>query len=154
MAQRLDVQYIQYYTDGNAARKAEIIEPFKTLRLPKLKKKKVKVLRIDPVAVLGIAMSMVMLVLLTVGAVQLSVARQEAAAMESYVHQLQQENERLQTEFHEKLDLEDVRRTADALGLVPVEQVKHIALQVPETEDIETPNGWERLFTFLTGLFA
>lgn len=154
MTQRLDVRYIHYHTDGNAARKAEFVQPFQTLRLPKLKKKKVTVLRIDPIALLGIAVSIVMLVLLVVGAVELISARQEAAVMENYVRQLEEQNESLQIQFHEKLDLEDVRRTADALGLVPVEQVEHIALRMPEIEESGTENGWERLFTFLTGLFA
>ena len=153
MAQRLDVQYIQYYTEGNAARKvAPEVQPFKTLRLPKLRKKKVTVLRIDPIAVLGIVVSALMLVLLAVGVVKFAGASREAAALQSYVRELEAENARLEEDFHKALDLEDVLRTADALGLVPVEQVEHITLELPRENAPVTP--WERLFTFLTGLFA
>ena len=156
MAQQPEIQYIRYYADGSAARKAEFVAPFKTLRLPKLKKKRnqVTVHYIDPVAVLGILISAMMLVLLFVGFVQLTAANREAKQLEQYVHTLEQQNARLQAEFDQALKLEDVQRTADALGLVPVEQVTHITMKLPVCEEPETPDAWERFVTFLTALFA
>ena len=109
---------------------------------------------IDPVAILGILVSVMMLALLVVGLVQLTTANQEAKQLEQYVHTLEQQNARLQGDFDQALKLEDVQRTADALGLVPVEQVTHITMQVPVTEDSEAPDAWDRFVTFLTALFA
>ena len=156
MAQQPQIQYVRYYADGSAARKAEVVAPFKTLRLPKLKKKRsqVTVYYIDPVAILGILVSVMMLALLVVGLVQLTTANQEAKQLEQYVHTLEQQNARLQGDFDQALKLEDVQRTADALGLVPMEQVTHITMQVPVTEDSEAPDAWDRFVTFLTALFA
>ncbi len=155
MAQHTEIQYVRYYVDGTAARKAEAVVPFKTLRLPKLKKKKnqVTVYYIDPVAVLGILVSVVMLMLLVIGAVQLASAHQQAQQLEKYVHALEQENARLQGDFDTALKIEDVQETADALGLVPIEQVTHITMQLPQGEP-EAPDAWDRFLTFLTALFA
>ena len=156
MVQQPEIQYIRYFADGSAARKAEVVAPFKPLHLPKVKKKRnhVTMYYIDPVAVLGIIVSVMMLVLLVVGVAQLVTANKEAAQLQQYVHSLEQQNAHLQGEFDMALKMEDVQRTADALGLVPVEQVTHITMKVPVYEEAETPDTWERIVTFLTALFA
>ena len=147
MAQHPDVQYIRYYTDGSAAKKVAPIVPLHTIRLPKIKKIKKLVLRIDPVAICGIVMAAVMLILMTVGAVQLHSARQELETMSTYV-------ETLQTTLSEGYNIAEIERTALALGLVPREQVKHVQVELPAVETEEEPNSWEQFYTFLAGLFA
>ena len=154
MAQHPDIQYIRFYTDGSAAKKVAPIAPLQTIRLPKLKIHKKIVLHIDPVAICGIIMAAVMLVLMTVGALQLQSTRKELETMSSYVDVLQQENETLQTTLSGGYNIAEIERTALALGLVPKEQVKHVAIQVPAMEQEQAPNSWEQFYTFLTGLFA
>ena len=99
-------------------------------------------------------MAAVMLVLMTVGALQLQSTRKELETMSSYVDVLQQENETLQTTLSGGYNIAEIERTALALGLVPKEQVKHVAIQVPAMEQEQAPNSWEQFYTFLTGLFA
>ena len=111
-------------------------------------------LRIDPLAIAGILMAVVMSVLMVVGMVKLETASQELQTMESYVQTLSQENVQLQQTFREGYDLEEVKTTALALGLVPKDQVQHITLRVPPEQVVEEPTSWERFCTFLTGLFA
>ena len=153
MARHPDVQYIRYYTDGSAAKQVAPVAPLHTIRLPKIKLPRKMVLRIDPVAICGIVMAAIMLVLMTVGAVQLLSAHKELETMSSYVQTLQQENASLQTTLSDGYNIEEIERTALALGLVPREQVKHITIEVP-AEEAEQPNSWEQFYTFLTGLFA
>ena len=154
MPQRVDVRYVQFYTNGSAARKVTPVVPLDTVKLPKVKKQKRIVIHIDPVAVLGIAVAAVMLVLMAVGMVQLKNAQQELNTMTSYVNTLTQENVSLNAAYSEGYDLEKVKTTALALGMVPVDQVRHITVQMPVAETEETPGAWERFCTFLTGLFA
>ncbi len=156
MAQRVDVRYIQFYTGGSAAQKVAPQVPLETIKLPKVKKQRQKrlVIHIDPVAVLGIGVAAVMLVLMVVGMVQLRSARQELRTMNAYVNTLTQENVSLNTAYTEGYDLESVKTTALALGLVPVDQVQHVTVRLPEVQTQETPGAWERFCTFLTGLFA
>ena len=154
MARQPDVQYIRFYTDGNAARKIAPAAPMKTIRLPKVNIKKKVTLYVDPIAVAGIFMAIVMLVLMTVGVVQLSNARKELHTMTAYVDTLQQEQDSLMDTYSQGYDLESVEKTALALGLVPKDTVKHVQIRVPQEQIAEAPGPWESFYIFLTGLFA
>ena len=154
MAQRLDVQYVQFYTDGSAARKVAPLAPLKTMKLPQLKKTKRIVLHIDPVAIAGICMAVFMIVLMVVGAVQLTQQRRQLSEMTLYVENLQTENQILEDRFEQKCDLEQIENTARALGLVPKEEVRHVTISAPDMIEQDAPNSWERFYIFLTGLFA
>ena len=155
MAQRTDIQYIRFYTEGSTARKIAPVDLRKTIRLPKIQKKyKRHTLYIDPVAIAGIAMAVVMMVLMLVGVTQLVNTRQQLQTMASYVDTLQQENASLQATYESGYDLEAVEQTALALGLVPKEQVRHVTIRVPSEEVTVQPSPWEQFYTFLTGLFA
>ena len=154
MARHPEVQYIQFYTDGSAARKVATAVPIKTMKLPQVKKLRKITLRIDPVAIAGIAMAAVMLVLMAVGIAQLSSTRAQLQTMTAYVDTLEQENTSLKAEFSQGYDLEAVERTALALGFVPKEKVEHISIRVPDMQAEVQPGPWERFYTFLTGLFA
>ena len=154
MARKTDIQYVRFYTDGSAARKIAPVAPLKTMKLPKIKRKKRTTLHIDPLAFAGIMMAAVMLVLMAVGIHQLRTARGELQTMDTYVQTLTEENQHLQQTFHEGYNLEQIEKTALALGLVPKEQVTHITIQVPKEPAVEEPSAWEQVYAFLTGLFA
>ena len=154
MAQQPDIQYIRYYTDGSAARKVAPLAPLKTLKLPKIRLKKRITLHVDPLAIAGILMAVVMMVLMAVGVANLNTASQQLQTMESYVQTLTEENVQLNNAFHEGYDLEEIRTTALALGMVPKDQVQHVTIRIPAEIVEEKPSSWERFYTFLTGLFA
>ena len=155
MARHPEIQYVRFYTDGSSARKPAPVAAFTTIKLPKIKKHKKITLRIDPIALAGIVMAAVMLVLMAVGVAQLSSTRTQLQTMSAYVDTLQDENTSLKNQFAQNCDLEEVQRTALALGLVPMDQVRHVSIRVPDIPQQETGSGtWERFYTFLTGLFA
>ena len=154
MAQRLDVQYIRLYTDGSAARKVAPVVPLKTMKLPPVKKMKRIVLRIDPVAMAATIMAAIMLVLMVTGVAQLKQEQQQLQQMTSYVEDLRVENALLQNRFESGYDVEEIQRTALALGLVPAEQVRCVTIQAPPAEAEDAPGSWEQFYIFLAGLFA
>ena len=158
MTRRPDVQYIRFYTDGSAAKKAApafSVQP-STVKLPKVKKQKCRRIYIDPVATLGIMTAICMMVLMIVGIFQFAAVRQQTKVMEQYVVQLSDENVSLNQEYVSGYDLEEVKETALALGLVPMESVERITIAVPaEVQQPEqTATLWEYIGTFLTRLFA
>ena len=125
------------------------------MRLPRVKaQKKPTVLRIDPLALTAIVMVVVMAVLMLVGVKELETAQQERIAMQAYVEKLESENETLRNDFEKECDLEELERTALALGMVPADQVPHISVRVPQQTAEEQPGTWERITMFLAGLFA
>ena len=155
MARYPEIQYIRFQTDGNAARKVEVAAPIKTLRLPRAKAQlKPKVLRIDPLALTAILMVIVMASLMFVGVAQLNAAQQQTIAMQTHVKALESKNETLRSNFEKDCDLDEIERTAMALGMVPAEQVTHISVRVPQQTIPQQPGAWERITMFLTGLFA
>lgn len=154
MARHPSVEYVRFRTDGNAARKVEVAEPLKTIRLPRAKKQKRPLHRIDLLSLTAIALTIVMTVCMLVGLQQLDAAQQETAAMQQKVQALQVENDALWTYYEENLDMDQIERTAMALGMIPKDQATCITVQVPQEVVEEQPNVWERVTLFLTGLFA
>ena len=128
MAPQSQVQYIRYYTAGSAARKLapEIQQHPKAA--PRPKKAKRVVLYIDPVAILGIVTAVFMLVCMLVGLVQLNETYRQRDELSGQVQQLIQKNESLRTQYNEGYDLEQIEKTALALGMVPAEQVAHVSI--------------------------
>lgn len=127
MAQQLDVRYVSFYSSGSSALKVTPVAPVKTLPLPKKRRAKKVLLLVDPVACAGILLAGVMAVMMTVGFVKLTAARNEEAAMASYVSSLEVENKELKEAFAENCDLEEVKKVALALGMVPVEEANHVS---------------------------
>lgn len=155
MAMKPDVRYIRLYTDGSAARKIQPVSLKNTIRLPKVNRKKRLVLKIDPVAALGMAVAAVMMVLMLIGVAQLNATQQQEAVMAEYVETLKTENEFLQNTYSTGYDLEEVEQQALALGMVPKEQVQKVSVSIPQdVEQVPAPNAWERFCIFLTDLFA
>ena len=153
MARKTEIQYIRLYTDGSAARKLAPVTPWMTAKLPKVRKQKRITLRIDPVAMVGIFVAVVMLVLMAVGVGQLRAAQEQATVMEQYVQTLRNNNEILQDTYN-TIDLNEVEQMALALGMVPEAQAEHVRISVPAEQVVEEPGAWESVWTFLAGLFA
>jgi len=154
MARQIDVQYIRYYTDGSSARQVAPMFSLKQAVLPKPRKQRRKVIRIDPVATLSIVVAVFMLLMMGIGIAEYVAVRHDAAVMEHYVAQLSAENAALRQEFEDGYDLEEVEKTALALGLVPKDQVRQVSIQVSAPVQQPTVTLWERIGTFLAGLFA
>ena len=134
MANRRPVPYIQYYTDGSAARQPEIRPLRKKKPAPKPRKApRVKyVFYVCPVALCGILAAAVLLILMAVGTATLLSAKQEQEAMAQYVSRLEWDNQMKAEAYEASLDLEQLRRQALALGMVPQEDVRHMEISVSD----------------------
>ena len=156
MAQGTTVQYVQFYTSGSAARKFEPTVQLQPLARPKPKKQKKIIVRIDPVAMLGIAVAAVMLILMICGINRLCATQNETAIMNSYVQQLRTEKQELQAKYTAGYDIGEVEQMALALGMVQVDQVQQVGvhLSVPQQPQAQKASLWDGITTFLAGIFA
>ncbi len=154
MARRPDIEYIRYYTDGSAARQLEQKPQRKKRPLPKVKKQPQYILYIQPMAIVGIVLSAVMLIMMIVGSVELYHAQNQKRAMEEYVQIMTRENAIDRAMYEESLDLQTIEKSALALGMIPQEQAKQMTISVPMPEAQEEPGFWDRTILFLEGLFA
>ena len=131
MAQQIDVRYVNFYSYGSSALKVAPAAPTKILPIPRRQKARKLILRVDPIACVGILLAAVMSVLITVGIVQFNNAKNEEMAMIERVNVLKHENAGLRAEFDAKCDLEEVKTVALALGMVPIDDVTHVTIDMP-----------------------
>lgn len=148
MAQKPEIQYIRYYVDGTAARKPEPQLPRRSQKpLPRKKRRPRYVVKVQPLAVLGIVLAVVLLGVMISGIFDFLDAREALAQLQQDVQDQRSYNAQLREKYEQDIDLEEIRRAALALGMVPEDQVRHISISVSKTQP-EQDDG------FLTQLTA
>ena len=157
MSQKPKIQYVgQFYIHGSEARQLELEAKRKQAKskLPLERLRSVREINLDPVAIGGILVSLVLLAVMIVGALQLKTDWANYRVMDSYVSRLSSQNAKLTEEYRSQYDLDDIRSKAQALGMVPREelQTRSVYVTVPQPEP--EPTWWENLQWFLEGLFA
>lgn len=153
MARKETPRYIRFYTDGSAARQLELPQNPKSGARPK-RAKKPQVVQLDGLVVIGLVVAAVMAVCLIAGSIMTARAEHEMNALITYVDELETANEALTNEYAAGYDLDDVRVTAQAMGLVPAEQVQHITVELPVPEEVPELTWWQQLVADLKSLFA
>ena len=152
MDQKPVIQYVgQFYVYGSEvqARKKKEHKPV----LPKAPRTGVQhCVYVDPVAVCGIAVAVLMLVVLAVGAFQLRAAMQQYNAQSEQLSAIKRENARLEHLYRTSLNLEAVQAQAEKLGMVPAEELEHRELVVTVGQTPEEPTAWENFLWFVKGL--
>ncbi len=155
MARVNQIQYVNFYTAGSAAQRVDTTLVRNTpATLPKPRRKKRIIVRVDPVAVLGMVLAAVLLIGMLAGVAKLCQVQEQEAQMAAYVASLEQRNAELEQTYRSGYDLEEIRQIALAMGMVPASQAQHIQVQVTEPTVVEEPTAWESFCIFLTGLFA
>lgn len=157
MSQKPKIQYVgQFYIHGSEARQLELAAKRKQAKskLPMERLRNIREIYLDPVAIGGIFVALVLLAVMIVGGLQLKDDWADYRVMDSYVSRLSSQNAKLVEEYRSQYDLEDVRSKAEALGLVPQEELetRSVYVTVPQTEP--EPTWWENLQWFLEGLFV
>ena len=152
MDQKPVIQYVgQFYVYGSEVQARKKKE--KKSLLPRAPRAEVqRCVYVDPVAVCGIAVALLMLVVLAVGAFQLRAAMQQYNAQSEQLSAIKRENARLEHLYRTSLDLEAVQAQAEKLGMVPAEELEHIELVVTVGQAPEEPTAWENFLWFVKGL--
>ena len=157
MPRKPEIQYIgQFYVHGSDAKKVELQQPpgKKKAQLPHQQIQPVKHVYLDPVAVCGMAVAVIMAVVLMFGASRIGAAWDEYEVMAGYASDLRYENIRLTRQYQNTYDLEEIRVAALNLGMIPVEEAQTMALKVTMPVAEPEPTMWENITWFLKGLFA
>ena len=157
MSQKPKIQYVgQFYIHGSEARQLELEAKRKQAKskLPLERLRSVREINLDPVAIGGILVSLMLLAVMIVGALQLKTDWANYRVMDSYVSRLSSQNAKLTEEYRSQYDLEDIRSKAEALGMVPREDLETRSVYVTVPQPEPEPTWWENLQWFLEGLFA
>ena len=157
MNQKPKIQYVgQFYVHGSEARQLQLQEQKRQAKtkLPLSRIQQIEKIYVDPVALAGIVVAVVMLVTMVLGAVQIKRDWDRYEQASAYVSELKKENARLNHAYRLSYDLEDIKSKALAMGLVPKSELETVSITVtvPEREPVLTRSDEIRLF--LEGLFA
>ena len=155
MDQKPVIQYVgQFYVYGSEVKAPKKKPSAKRMVLPKPKPGKERRVYVDPVAVGGIVLAVVVLVALVAGALQLSACMQDYNDAMDTLTELKRENAKLEHAYRTALDLDTLREQAEKLGMVPAEEAEHMGIQVTVPRRDPEPTAWENFLWFLSGLLA
>lgn len=145
MNQKPKIQYVgQFYVYGSEARALEQEKKQAKTRLPLAKLEAIEKVYIDPVALVGIAVAVVMLVVMVLGAVQLHNDWMAYQQMDDYVTSLRAENAALTLNYRSSYDLADIEMKALAMGMVPMGEVESRSVTVTVPQVQETGLTWDQ----------
>jgi len=157
MNQKPKIQYIgQFYVHGSEARQLQLQEEKRQAKtkLPLARIQKIEKVYVDPVALVGIAVAVVMLVTMVLGAIQIKRDWDQYERVSTYVSELKRENARMSHVYRSSYDLEDIKTKALAMGLVPKSELQTATVVVTMPEPEAEPTRMEEIKFFLEGLFA
>ena len=157
MTRKPEIQYVgQFYIHGS---EAKVLAPEKEQKkaktiLPLQYLEKIEKIYIDPVALVGIAVAVFMLVVMILGVMQMQDAWAEYDRMERLLDGLQAQNMELKQIYRSSYDLNDIREKAIAIGMVPMSEVETITVMVTAPKAAPARTFWDDVTWFISGLFA
>ena len=158
MVRKPDIQYVQqFYVHGSEARVIELKPRRRVIKtiLPKVAPDKSIRIGVDPIALCGIVVAVVMMVMMLTAYAEYNACQDRNRQMQDYLSSLQLENAQLQQNFDSQIDLDYIEEVAGALGMVPSSDANQIQIEVQlPQEPTGELNLWQSITTFLSGLFA
>ena len=157
MNQKPKIQYVgQFYVHGSEARALQLQEEKRQAKtkLPLARIQNIEKIYVDPVALTGIVVAVIMLVTMVLGAVQIKRDWDQYEQVSAYVSELKKENARLNHAYRLSYDVEDIKAKALAMGMVPKSEVETMAVTVTVPERTPELTRSEEIRYFLEGLFA
>lgn len=154
MARNTNERYVRYYTFGSTAAKLDRQE--RKAALPQYKApEKRKPIAVDPIALVGSAVAVLLAILMLVGFAQVAHTSAQVRKLETQVMTLELEQEQLRQKYENGYDLEQVRTAAESMGMIPAEDAIHVRVELPaETIRIETLSWWDSMLLSLRRFFA
>ena len=157
MNQKPKIQYVgQFYVHGSEARQLQLQEQKRQtkIKLPRARVQTIEKIYVDPVALVGIAVAVIMLVTMVLGAVQLKRDWDQYERVSAYVSELKRENARMSHAYHASYDLEDIKAKALAMGMVPKSELETMTVSITVPQQEVELTRMEEIKLFLEGLFA
>ena len=154
MARKTTERYVRYYTFGSTAVKLDRRE--RKAALPEYKTpEKRQPIAVDPIALVGSAVAILLAVLMLVGFAQVAHTSAQVHKLETQVMTLELEQEQLRQKYEAGYDLEEVRAAAESMGMIPVEDAIHVRVELPtDTIQIEHLSWWDSMLLSLRRFFA
>ena len=156
MVRNPDIEYVnKFYVHGSEAKVIEFA-PNKTkakTTLPKPLREKKTTIEVDPLALCGIVVALVMMVVMVAGLMDFKAAVEENHLVAEQLEELRNDNISLEYRYRSSFDLNEVEETAKALGMVPADTVPVVMMTVNVPEQTEEYTVWGDFLWCLSCLF-
>lgn len=155
MAQKPEIQYIgQFYVYGSEAKKLAAEEQKKRARtrLPLTRLRNIRKIYVDPVAICGMAVAVLMLVTMALGGIQVWEAWDDYTIMSEHLSETRRENARLERTYRNGYNLEEIEAAALTMGMVPVSELPTLDVTVTVPAPEKEMTQWDEFLWFLDGL--
>lgn len=155
MEKKPRIEYVgQFYVHGSEARELapKIRKPRTTL--PKLNLDKIEKVYVNPVALCGLTVAVIVLIVMIIGGFRLSASWKEYNAASAVLTEVKRENARLDHKFHTSFDVEKVRDEAESKGMIPVSEAQTMSVRVTVPAPVKQRTAIDDFKWFMSGLFA
>ncbi|MDO5401188.1 MAG: hypothetical protein Q4F17_09455 [Eubacteriales bacterium] len=153
MTQKPKIQYVgQFYVHGSEARALERQQRKAKTKLPQARVQRIERVYVDPVALVGIAVAVLMLAVMVLGALRIRDDWTQFERMQQHVYELKQQNLALNHQYRAAYDMEVIRSKAVGMGMVPREEAPTRAIRVTVPEPEAEATWLDDLKWFLDGL--
>lgn len=154
MAQKPKVEYVtRYYVYGSEAQKLAPAPKKAKFQLPKVHIERAEKIYIDPLALGGMVLAVVLLTVLVMGVIRLNDSWQSYNVLRDRLAELKVENTDLTHEYRTHIDSETARQTAENFDYVNAAEAEHIKVHVKVPKLPEEPTQWDDFKWFLSHLF-
>lgn len=154
MAQKPKIEYVtRFYSYGSEAQKLAPAPKKPKSVLPQVHLERVEKIYIDPLALGGVVLALVLLTVLILGVVRLNDSWQAYNALQNRLDDLKVRNSELTHNYRTGINTEAVREAAENSGYVDASEVEHIKVHVKVPKLPEEPTKWDDFKWFLSHLF-
>ena len=154
MVRNPNIEYIdRFYVHGSEAKVIEFAPKQPKTTLPKPVREKKTCIEVDPLALCGIVVAVVMILVMGIGLVDFKAAVEENRAVEAYLEELRNEHIMLEYEYHASYDPAVVEETAQALGMIRADKAPVVAITVTVPKQTQEYTWWGDFLWSLSCLF-
>lgn len=155
MAQKPEIQYVgQFYVFGSEVPKQEPKSQKSKVKLPELHLERFQKIYINPVALGGVLIALVLLGFLISGAFHLRDTRVAYDQVKNQLTELKRENAQLYHTYHTSYTLEDIRDQAERIGMVDAQEAERFTVFFSPPQEEEEYTAWDDFLWLLSGLFS
>ena len=156
MVRKPDIEYIdKFYSYGSEAKIIEFApnKPKAKTTLPKPLQEKKLCIAIDPLALCGIVVAVVMILVMGIGLMDFKAAVLENRAVAEWLDDVRDEHVMLEYQYHQSYNVDEVEETVRALGMIRAEKAPVVAISVTVPQQTREYTRWGDFLWSLSCLF-
>lgn len=155
MAQKPRIQYVgEFFLYGSEAPKVAPKSKKAPPKKPALHLEKLQKIYIDPLALCCVLVAVVMMTVLLQGAFHMKELREQYDAAQEQLMELKRENASLSHSYHTRYDLEEIRESAEKMGMIDAQEADRFTVRFSVPVPEEEPSAWDEFLWLLSGLFS